>query len=63
MPSTRRPVQRLTNNETYSTPWYETPIEAVARDLAPLGYEVVVFDGETKAGGLRWIDQCSKSLP
>jgi ubiquinone/menaquinone biosynthesis C-methylase UbiE len=22
----------LTNNETYSTPWYETPIEAVARD-------------------------------
>jgi formate dehydrogenase beta subunit len=23
----------------------------VARDLAPLGYEVTVFDGETKAGG------------
>jgi ubiquinone/menaquinone biosynthesis C-methylase UbiE len=22
----------LTNNETYSTPWYETPIETVARD-------------------------------
>lgn len=24
----------------------------VARDLAPLGYEVVVFDGDTKAGGM-----------
>ncbi|MCP5201764.1 MAG: FAD-dependent oxidoreductase [Gammaproteobacteria bacterium] len=24
----------------------------VARDLAPLGYEVVVFDGEAKAGGM-----------
>ena len=23
----------------------------VARDLAPLGYEVTVFDGEAKAGG------------
>ncbi|MGZ3338577.1 MAG: NAD(P)-binding protein, partial [Reyranella sp.] len=24
----------------------------VARDLAPLGYEVVVFDGDTRAGGM-----------
>lgn len=26
----------------------------VARDLAPLGYEVTVFDGEAKAGGFMW---------
>ncbi len=26
----------------------------VARDLAPLGYEVVVFEGDTKAGGMMW---------
>src|SRR5690242_4160717 len=26
----------------------------VARDLAPLGYEVVVFDGDAKAGGMMW---------
>ncbi len=24
----------------------------VARDLAPLGYEIVIFDGDTKAGGM-----------
>jgi formate dehydrogenase beta subunit len=26
----------------------------VARDLAPLGYQVTVFDGEAKAGGFMW---------
>ena len=26
----------------------------VARDLAPLGYDVTVFDGEAKAGGFMW---------
>ena len=26
----------------------------VARDLAPLGYEVTIFDGEAKAGGFMW---------
>ena len=26
----------------------------VARDLAPLGYEVVVFDADAKAGGMMW---------
>jgi len=26
----------------------------VARDLAPLGYEVVVFEGDAKAGGMMW---------
>jgi formate dehydrogenase (NADP+) beta subunit len=26
----------------------------VARDLAPLGYEVTVFEGEAKAGGFMW---------
>jgi NADPH-dependent glutamate synthase beta subunit-like oxidoreductase/ferredoxin len=26
----------------------------VARDLAPLGYEVTVFDGEARAGGFMW---------
>ncbi len=26
----------------------------VARDLAPLGYEVTVYDGEAKAGGFMW---------
>ncbi|MBA2675818.1 FAD-dependent oxidoreductase [Ramlibacter sp.] len=26
----------------------------VARDLAPLGYEITVFDGEAKAGGFMW---------
>ena len=26
----------------------------VARDLAPLGYDVTVFDGEPKAGGFMW---------
>ena len=26
----------------------------VARDLAPLGYDITVFDGETKAGGFMW---------
>lgn len=26
----------------------------VARDLAPLGYDVTIFDGEAKAGGFMW---------
>ena len=26
----------------------------VARDLAPLGYDITVFDGEAKAGGFMW---------
>ena len=26
----------------------------VARDLAPLGYDITVFEGETKAGGFMW---------
>ena len=26
----------------------------VARDLAPLGYHVTVFDSEAKAGGFMW---------
>ena len=40
----------------------------VARDLAPLGYQVTVFDSEAKAGGFMWTPMvcwwaCRRSLP
>ena len=47
----RLPVPKARNGKRVACVGAGPASLTVARDLAPLGYEVVVFDGEAKAGG------------
>jgi formate dehydrogenase (NADP+) beta subunit len=47
----RLPVPKARNGKRIACVGAGPASLTVARDLAPLGYEVVVFDGEAKAGG------------
>ena len=49
-PPTRRPGP----TERKSPAWAHPASLTVARDLAPLGYDVTVFDQDPRAGGMIW---------
>jgi len=50
----RLPVPRAANGKRVACVGAGPASLTVARDLAPLGYQVTVYDGEAKAGGFMW---------